>query len=289
MGRAQARTSKRVHGVAGFMTLLAASGATAAEYAVERDLVYSEPEGNTLRLDAYLPQVEGPRAAVLVVHGGAWRLGNRRQLSGYAVALARNGMAAFAIDYRLAPTHKFPAQLEDCRSAVRWIRQNAGKYGVDPWRVGAVGYSAGGHLVALLGASEGKITPSAGQAAPADGDARMAAIVAGGAPCDFRELPADLKLLDFWLGGTRAQVPQQYEAASPLAFVSPDDPPMFFYHGAKDALVRPLTPQRMVEALTAHRIEARMHIVEDASHIGAVFDRTALEEGLAFLRKHLGN
>jgi acetyl esterase/lipase len=121
------------------------------EFEILKDIVYSKVGDRELLLDAYLPKKEGASPAVLVVHGGAWRFGNRKQLRGYAEALAKAGIVSFAIDYRLAPKHKFPAQIEDCRSAVKWIRSNAEKYKVDPTKLGAIGYSAGGHLVSLLG------------------------------------------------------------------------------------------------------------------------------------------
>src|SRR5262249_8362095 len=118
---------------------------------VQRDITYSKPEGIDLKLDAYIPQGDGLFPAILVVHGGAWRSCSQLHLSPQARRFAEAGMAAFAISYRLAPSYKFPAQLEDCQAAVRWIRSHAAQYHVDPNRLGAYGYSAGGHLVALLG------------------------------------------------------------------------------------------------------------------------------------------
>ncbi|MEM7315774.1 MAG: alpha/beta hydrolase, partial [Planctomycetota bacterium] len=124
--------------------------ATEYEVDIRNDVVYSTVGERELLLDAYLAKTEDDRPAVLVIHGGAWRGGNRRQLAGYAKSLCKMGFNCFAIDYRLAPDHKFPAQIEDCQSAVKWIRENAERYNVDPERLGAIGYSAGGHLVSLL-------------------------------------------------------------------------------------------------------------------------------------------
>ena len=100
------------------------AGVIAGEHRFDRtrDIIYKEVDGKKLRLNTFVPKGDGPYPAVLVVHGGAWRAGSRNQLTMYAKSLARRGFACFSIDYRLAPRHKSPAQIEDCRDAVRWIR-----------------------------------------------------------------------------------------------------------------------------------------------------------------------
>jgi acetyl esterase/lipase len=266
--------------------MAAAAEAEAAEgdYRVQRDLVYSSPGGNDLRLDAYLPEGEGPFPAILVVHGGAWRSGGKGQLAGYARTLARRGYAAFSINYRLAPKHKFPAQLEDCQAAVRWIRKHAETYDVDPNRIGGVGYSAGGHLVTLLGvlsAGNGDDKPQA------DEDTSLQAVCAGGAPCDFREMPPQSLFLAFWLGGPRFQFPETYEAASPAAFVSEKAPPMFFFHGTEDDLVPTSSPTNMVRALRAAGVPCDIHLVEQAGHIATCFNGPSLNKCCEFFDEHL--
>jgi len=253
-----------------------------SSYTVRSNISYAEAGKVKLLLDAYLPAGDGPFPGVLVVHGGAWASGGKTQLAPYAVGLTANGFAAFAISYRLAPRYKFPAQIEDCRSAVRWIRKHAAGYHVDPQRLGGVGYSAGGHLVALLGVTGKKGDPKKGTI-----DTRLQAVVAGGAPCDFRLLPLRSSLLAFWLGGTRQQVPQRYRTASPAAFVTSAAPPMFFFSGARDRVVPPLSPQLMVKALKSAHVEAEIYIVPDSTHLATVFNREALLRGMTFLNKHL--
>jgi acetyl esterase/lipase len=176
-----------------------------------------------------------------------------------------------SINYRLAPKHKFPAQIEDCREALLWIRKNAKQHKIDPTRLGAWGYSAGGHLVALLGTSH----------------TGLGAVVAGGAPCDFRQVPLDSQRLAFWLGGTRRNLPKVYQSASPANFVSPDDPPMFFYHGQRDRAVKLAQPTGMVAELKKSGVTATMLVIPDSGHLGTCFHREALAEGIKFLNKHL--
>ena len=127
------------------------SVAVESEFDVREKIVYSTVAERELLLDAFVPKDDGVHPAILVVHGGAWRSGDRKQLRGYASALARRRFVCFAIDYRLAPRDKFPAQIEDCREAVKWIRANSAVYHVDPGKLGVIGYSSGGHLVCLLG------------------------------------------------------------------------------------------------------------------------------------------
>jgi len=251
-------------------------------YTVRSNISYARAGSVKLLLDSYLPTGKGPFPAVLVVHGGAWASGGKTQLAPYAIGLAANGFAAFAINYRLAPRYKFPAQIDDCRSAVRWIREHAADYRVDPERLGAVGYSAGGHLVTLLG-----VTGKKGDPKTETTDTRLQAIVAGGAPCDFRSIPARSSLLAFWLGGTRQQFPARYRTASPAAFVTATAPPMFFFSGERDRIVPSSSPRAMVQALKAAHDEADIYIVPNATHMAAVFNREALLRGMTFLKKHL--
>jgi acetyl esterase/lipase len=223
---------------------------------------------------------------VLVVHGGAWSMGTRAQLAAVAIALARHGYTAATISYRLAPKDPFPAQIYDCQAAVRWLRENAGEFKIDPTRIGGFGYSAGGHLVALLGTLGDDDFREGG--VPADApSARLQAVVAGGTPCDFRGLPANSRRLAYWLGGTPSDKPDAYRFASPAAFITADDPPMFFFHGERDRLVPIHSPRRMVESLAVAGVEAKLHTIHNTGHIGALFDPETLAMALAFADRNL--
>lgn len=254
------------------------------KFKVQEDVVYSEIDDVKLMLDAYIPRADGKHPAVLVVHGGAWRNGNRNQLSGYAKALAAEGFCCFAIDYRLAPKHKFPAQIEDCRSAVKWIRNNADKYNVDPTRLGAIGYSAGGHLVTLLGTTGEAPSPETDNI-----DTRLQAVVAGGAPTDFRWFPDNGKWATYWMGGDLSTHKENFKLASPAAFVDANDAPTFFFHGSKDALVPFIWANRGHEALKKAGVKTEMHKIEDATHRQAAANPEALKKAYEFLAAELKN
>src|SRR6185503_19595377 len=118
---------------------------------VLRNRVFVERDSGPLAAVIYRPQGAGPFPGMLVVHGGAWRLGARADLAAIAKGLAKHGYTAVAIDYRLAPQYKFPTQIYDCQAAVRWMREHGKELKSDPMHIGGFGYSAGGHLVALLG------------------------------------------------------------------------------------------------------------------------------------------
>lgn len=252
----------------------------------EHDVVYAKRGDVELKADVFVPEGEGPFPAVLVVHGGGWRSGNKGQLSFVSRALAEAGYVAVAINYRLAPKHTFPAQIEDCKAAVRWMRQHASEYNIDPNRIGGWGYSAGGHLVSLLGVTDADdgLEHSASEGAEST---RLQAVVAGGAPCDFRELAPESDRLAFWLGGPRGEKEEVYELASPARFVTGDDPPILFYHGDADELVPIDSPRAMMAALEAANVPTEIHVIPGAAHIKAALDGSAVRRGIEFLDSRL--
>jgi acetyl esterase/lipase len=271
-----------------FLSFLPSRAMAEVAYDLVPDQVYAERDQEPLKADLYVPQGKGPFPAMIIIHGGAWATGTKDQLSGVAKALARLGYTSMAISYRLAPQHPFPAQIYDCQAAVRWLRANAAKYKVDPERVGGYGYSAGGELVALLGALDDDDDVREPGLAPDAPSARLQVVVAGGAPCDFGKLPADNDRIAYWLGGTRAQKPDAYREASPINYVTADDPPMFFFHGGSDQIVQPTSPQAMVARLKAVGVPAEFCEIPGADHMSAASDRPTVLQALAFVDRYLG-
>ena len=247
---------------------------------VKRNLVYATKDKLDLKLDAYLPVSSKVRPSVLVIHGGGWRIGSKRQLGRYASSLAERGFNAFAINYRLAPKHKHPAQIEDCRDAVRWIRQNSGKYGGDPDRIGALGYSAGAHLACLL-AVTGK------EQGDKEVGTKIRVAVGGGTPCEFMSIPSKNKTLAYWLGGSRKEVPNAYRDASLTEHLDKGDAPIFFFHGEADYLVGMSGAKKMSEKMNKLGIDSHFHLIKEAGHFRAVFNSKAIGESFDFLEKHL--
>ena len=240
-----------------------------------------------------MPKGDGPFPAVLVVHGGAWRTGSRTQLTMYAKSLARRGFSCFAINYRLAPRAQKPCAnrgLPRRRPVDPPARSPEHK--TDPSRIGAIGYSAGGQLVSLLAT-----TGLTKENDPKGVGTKITAAVAGGTPTDFRTNRENSKMLSYWLGGSLSNKRQIYHSASPTAFVDKDDAPIFFFNGSADMLVPVKThptvgyagPTALHTALKKAGVETDLHIIKGAGHFFAIFNKTALDAGYAFLDKHLDN
>lgn len=250
-------------------------------YTLLRDQVYT-PDGWPQRLyaDIYRPEGEGPFPAVLVIHGGGWRSGDRAQVEGLARRIARRGYVAVNISYRLVPSATFPAPLEDVQQAVRWLRANAPAYGVDPGRIGAWGYSAGAHLAALAGALQ------PGERLYAE-DARVEAVVAGGTPADLRKFHGGTLVPDF-LGERWREDSPVFRESSPAAHVTPRNPPVFLYHGTWDTLVPLDQATDYKAALDAAGVPNELYLMRGLGHIAAfLLDGEAVQRGADFLDRRL--
>jgi acetyl esterase/lipase len=233
----------------------------------ERDVVYGEADGQELLLDiARPPARDTPRAAVLLFHGGAWMVGTagRESMAQPAMALAEDGYVAFNVEYRLtgdpAGDHRWPAQLDDVQRAVRWVRANADRYGVDPDRVGAYGHSAGGHLAALLGVRETRDTSDPELAAYSS---RVAGVVTIAGHLDL-SIPYpgqfDRQSLVALLGGTPDEIPEAYLDASPITWVDEESAPFLVIHGGADDMNPVAHARHMTDAL--HEAEVEVISVE---------------------------
>lgn len=206
------------------------------------DVVYAEHGERRMLLDLFLPKdAAKPLPAVMVVHGGGWLNGSKEKFHGLSIALAQRGFAAAAVGYRLGGEAKFPAAIIDCNLATAFVRNNAEKYGIDPNRIGAVGGSAGGHLVGLMAAA-GHVD------AFRSTDIKLQAAVVMAGPMELatgpvaqksRENPAESNS-NKWLGKTVDEAPDLYRLASPISHVSKNTPPMLFMTGEHDQ------PQRNV-------------------------------------------
>lgn len=258
-----------------------------AKREVTKDVSYAQRPSGELLADLYVPTEDGAYPGVLLVHGGAWRSGNKDQLKFVAERLSHNGFTVMAINYRLAPDHKFPAQIEDCKSAVLWMRRNAARLKLNPNWIAGWGYSAGAHLVSLLGTTD----TSAGFEGPDAGSdgvsTRIQLVIAGGTPCDLRPFPPEETMLVDFLGATAGEDPKAYERCSPIVYVTKDDPPMFLYHGDADELVPLENAAAMEKTLKETGVEAQLFILPKSKHIGAAIDLRGQIEGLNFLKAHL--
>lgn len=247
----------------------------AAADTIAADLRYGPRPVQTL--DVHVPPAPVPpsRPAVLLVHGGGWFAGDKSHLTPVAQQLAASGFVVFNANYTLATRERsgFPRQLADLRTALDWVEANAGRFGADPSRIGALGSSAGGNLAALLAT-----TGPAG---------RVRALVTWSAPLDLTTLPAgQLRgLAATFTGCPRLACRGRLAAASPLSHVSPSSPPMLLVNARRE-LVPLRQAERMEDALAAAGVGQRLLVVPGALH-GRELAPHALAPTIGFLQRRL--
>lgn len=230
-----------------------------------KDLTYCSPEGNPQKLDLYLPKEGGPWPIFIDVHGGGWNAGDKAGAEGWKF-LNNYGIAAAAINYRLADQKKFPSMIEDVKCAVRFLRANAAKYNLDPDHIVASGASAGGHLVSLLGLAD----ESAGwdQGEYPGYSSRVSAVISMAGFSDFnREVYSSISMTIYYAIGALPGTDNPKNAkASPITYITPNDPPFLILHGDKDAIAPLEQSQILYEALTKAGVPSRLVIIKNASH-----------------------
>jgi acetyl esterase/lipase len=223
-----------------------------------------------LKADLALPVEGGPFPAVVCLHGGGWVTGNRKQMARTIEVLAHRGYVAVAPDYRLAPAHRFPACVEDCKAAVRWLRANAGKYRIDPGRIAAVGLSAGGHLACMLAVT----TPAdglEGTGGNSDRSSAVQAVVSFAGPTDLtaEELWTKEVLagnLEPLFGGPPQTKLDLYRKASPTHYVPVAPPPVLLVHGSDDRVVPVRQAHALAERLRSRDGKADVVVLEGEGH-----------------------
>ncbi|MGE4534373.1 alpha/beta hydrolase fold domain-containing protein [Halomonas sp.] len=224
------------------------------------------------------------RPAALLVHGGGWRNRTPDDMEAIAESLSRRGFVTVNIEHRFAPEHRFPAQLHDLQQAMAWLHANAEAWRVDTDRIVGVGFSSGAHLVSLLAlaGSDGPLaTPHGGE------HARLAAVVAGGTPTDLFKFD-DGRLVVQFLGGTRAEVPEQYRLASPARQIPDTPPPFFLFHGTWDTLVPVDHATDFYQALRRQGGEAELFLQHGRGHFLSFLTRgNAIDAGLDFLERQV--
>jgi acetyl esterase/lipase len=243
------------------------------------DITYATVDGEELKLNLSRPRdATTPLPLVLVIHGGGWAAGNRNGHNDLTWKFAQQEYVSATISYRFAPRHPFPAQVQDVKAALRFLRGNAQKYGIDPAHVGAVGFSAGAHLSMMLGAMD-----------KADGlddvgnfkeqSSKVQAVVSFFGPTDLGAPFPDVTrpILAKFIGGTAEEKPEAVKQASPITYVNAGDAPMLLYQGTKDVLVPHDQAVRMADALTRAGVPGRVELILGANHgwAGAELARTA--------------
>jgi acetyl esterase/lipase len=233
---------------------------------VERDVTYGTVNGHPLLLDICEPgeHSSGLLPAVVLIHGGGWISFDKSTMQTMGMFLARSGFVAFSVDYRLfhGSENLWPAQLDDVQRAVRWIRANAAKYGVDPQHVGAFGHSAGAQLAALLGMED---TRDNSDPNLAKYSSKVQAVVDVSGPTDFtaHDDPEALAFLTAFFGGDYAQHAKVWQDASPAFHAAKDVAPFLIIHGTQDQSVPMAQAQELADKLKQAGAAVKFVTVED--------------------------
>jgi acetyl esterase/lipase len=235
----------------------------------EKDVVYGKGGDEELKLNlGRLKEQSGPTPCVVIIHGGGWAAGNKSQHDAQVRDFAKRGYVAATVGYRFAPKHVFPAQIEDVKCAVRFLRANAEKYQIDKDRIGAVGFSAGAHLSMLLGTMD-KEDGLEGEGGNPEQPSKVNAVVAFFGPTDLTssDWPEKTgKILVNFLGGSKQEKLELYKKASPITYVTPGDAPMLLIQGTKDGLVPWTQATAMGDALTKAGVYGRVDLILGAHH-----------------------
>ena len=240
------------------------------------DLPYVTNGHERQKLDLYLPEVpdKNPRPVLVRIHGGAWRHGDKSAQQGVA-GYVKQGYIGVAINYRFSQQAIFPAQIEDCKAAIRWLRAHAEEFGIDPERIGVVGSSAGGHLAALLGTTGDSQQFNVGE--NLDFSSTVCAVVDNFGPTDLIEVSRTpgfenrMSMVTQLLGGTVTEKPELAAQANPITFITPEDPPFLIIHGDADPIV-PLNQSELLHAaLEKAGVPSELHIIPGGMHGGDDF------------------
>ena len=255
---------------------------------IEKNLAYGDHERN--KLDIYLPgKTDKAMPVVVWIHGGGWEAGSKENPP--APNLLKQGYAVASINYRYSKQSPYPAQIEDCKAAIRYLRGNAAKYNLDKDHIGCMGASAGGHLVALLGTTgdvkelEGKVGSYSKESS------RVQAVCDWFGPSDLLKLvPSSAGAVNpvtRLMGGDMVEKKSLAETANPINYITKDNAPFLILHGEKDVLVPVNQSEMLNEALKKGGVESELIVVPGAGHDGRIITTATAKKMSDFFAKHL--
>jgi acetyl esterase/lipase len=269
---------------------------------VFHDIAYASVSA-AQKMDIYLPDGKGPFPVVVLIHGGAFKMGDKGMEARNAEALVAKGYAAASINYRLSGEAKFPAQIEDCKAAVRFLRANAAKYRLNTEKIGSWGASAGGNLSAMLGTSSGVAELEGSNLGNAGVSSKVIASVDWFGPMNFLTMDEEAKSLNFsintnsetspesqLIGKAIQAAPELVQKANPATYITKDDAAFFIQVGSLDRNIPYLQSQKFFESLKAvlGPDKVSFELLEGAGHGGPQFSSPEnLEKVIAFFDRHL--
>lgn len=270
--------------VAGVAVLALAQSAVMGQVAAQmpdsvvqiRDVVFGKGGERDLKLHLLRPKKEAkePMPVVVFIYGGGWRTGNKDQGIRHLLPLAQDGYVCASIEYRHSQEALFPAQIEDCKAAIRFLRSRAKDYNINPDKIAVWGMSAGAHLAALLGTT-GDVKELEGKGGSPDVSSAVNAVVDWFGPTDFLKMDAAGSLIPHnpaespesrLIGGAIQDNPEKVAKANPITYVSKNDPPFLIMHGDKDQMVPINQSELLVAALKKAEVKVTFETVRGAGH-----------------------
>jgi acetyl esterase/lipase len=259
----------------------------------ERNIAFGKGGDHPLQLDLYSPKERPhPLPAILFIHGGGWSGGYRQMYHYYCTKFAERGYVAATASYRLSSEAPFPAAVEDVKCAVRWLRANSRKLGIDPNKICVAGGSAGGHLAMMIGYSS-DVPELEGKGGNPDTSSRVQAVVDLYGPTDLTDdFAKSRKEVSRFIGKKFDEAPDTYRLASPVTHVTKDDPPTLILHGSIDSTVPIHQAEHLVEKLKDVGVVYEYDRVEGWPHtmdLDADVNRHCMAKMFEFLDKHLAS
>ncbi len=249
------------------------------------DLEYARVDGQSLLLDLYMPEnQESPPPLIIWIHGGGWKNGDKTGINPAAISLSGEGYALASLNYRLHGLSAHPEQIHDVKGAVRWLRANAKRYGYDTTRIGVGGGSAGGHLALLLGLSADDKLLEGDVGGNLDQSSRVQAIINLFGPSELQNF-ADVSKR---FRENKSAAPEVLHSASPLTYLTRDDPPLLIMHGDQDKVVPLSQDQELHERYQQAGLDSSLHIISSAGHGGRVYSDSARQRMMKdFFDQHI--
>jgi acetyl esterase/lipase len=272
------------------------------EYNVIKDIVYIDsPSSDKQKLDIYIPNNDSTMPCLIWIHGGAWLAGSKEGLAKEIDTLLHHGYIIASIGYRLSSESIFPAQIYDCKSAIRYLKKNGAKYNIDTTKIAVSGSSAGGHLACLIGTSSDIPSLEDKTTGINKVSCKVNAVIDFYGPTDFLimdELPNECQdpMVHLYpnspesllLGCNIEDCPEKVKMANPITYVSRDDPPFLIFHGTSDCTVTPKSSILLEKKLKAEGVNVDLYLLQNAEHGGEEFVTSEIKTlVLNFLEKTL--
>jgi acetyl esterase/lipase len=271
-------------------------------YKVITDIPYTDSLiSEKQKLDLYIPNIDNPMPCLVWIHGGAWLSGSKDGLTREIDTLLHHGYVVASIGYRLSGESIFPAQIYDCKAAIRFLKEKGTKYKIDSTKIAVAGSSAGGHLASLIGTSSNVPSLEDKDLGSKKASSKVHAVIDFYGPTDFLimdELPDECQNpmvhLDpkspesLLLGCNISNCPDKVKIANPITYITKDDPPFLIFHGTSDCIVTPKSSILLEEKLIEKGITTEIYLLKNAGHGGKEFESSEVKTLiLNFLNKTL--